>query len=349
MKDQDKINLIAPCGINCSICRAYLGERNPCPGCRADDAGKRKARVMCKMKTCGVFQDTEKEYCYQCLDFPCKRILNLDKRYRNRYQMSLVENLEDIRDLGLENFLNNEDTKWTCKNCGGTICVHDGLCYKCGKTKDYGGNYVAKLDLKKLEKRLYSPSTLKVSLVDVPKMNYLMIDGKGDPNTSTEYQDAMETLFPVSFKVKFISKKEKNQDYVVMPMEGLWWVPEMEDFSIEDKSSWNWTAMIRQPDFITQSMIDQAISEVKQKKNPPSLAKIRFESLLEGLSAQIMHIGPYSEEGPTVEKLHSCIREKGFYFNGVLPGQKHHEIYLSDMRRTKPERLKTIIRQPVNE
>ncbi len=148
-----------------------------------------------------------------------------------------------------------------------------------------------KIDLKRENKEFYNPSTKEVSIVDVPEMNFLMIDGQGDPNTSQEYQDAMESLFPVSYKVKFISKKMKSQDYVVMPLEGLWWVPDMEDFSIEYKSSWNWTVMIRQPEFITKRLINEAIEEVEKKKNPQALSKIRFENLHEGLSAQIMHIG----------------------------------------------------------
>lgn len=208
---------------------------------------------------------------------------------------------------------------------------------------------MAKIDLKKEKKELYNPSIKEVSIVNVPKMNFLMIDGQGDPNTSKEYHDAMETLFPVSYKTKFLSKKEKSQDYVVMPLEGLWWVDNMEDFSIEDKSSWKWTVMIRQPDFITKSIINKAMGEVEEKKNPAALSKIRFESLNEGISAQIMHIGPYLEEGPTVEKLHSFIHENGYEFDGSRPGEKHHEIYLSDMRRTKPERLRTIIRQPIKQ
>lgn len=206
-----------------------------------------------------------------------------------------------------------------------------------------------KIDLKKENKELYNPSRKEPSIVEVPEMKFLMIDGHGDPNTSKEYQDAIGALFTVSYKVKFISKKEKSQDYVVMPLEGLWWVDNMEDFSIEDKSSWKWTAMIRQPDFITKDMIKQAMEEVKKKKEPEALSKIRFESLNEGLSAQIMHIGPYSEEGPTVEKLHKFIYENGYEFDGSKPGEKHHEIYLSDMRRTKPERLKTILRQPMKQ
>jgi hypothetical protein len=204
-----------------------------------------------------------------------------------------------------------------------------------------------KIDLKKENKELYDPSAKEVSIVDVPKMNFLMIDGEGDPNTSQEYQAAIEALFPVSFSVKFISGKENSQDYVVMPLEGLWWVENMEDFSIQDKSSWKWTAMIRQPDFITKDMIKRAKEEVEKKKNPTALSRIKFESLHEGLSVQIMHIGPYSEEGPTIKKLHNFIGGKGYEFDGSMPGEKHHEIYISDLRRTKPERLKTVIRQPI--
>lgn len=206
-----------------------------------------------------------------------------------------------------------------------------------------------KLDLKKENKELYNPSTKEVSVVDVPEMNYLMIDGEGDPNTSQEYQDSIEALFSISYKVKFISAKENSQDYVVMPLEGLWWVENMEDFNIHDKSNWKWTAMVRQPDFITKDMLEKALEEVEKKKKLPALSRIKFESLHEGLSAQIMHTGPYSEEGPTIEKLHNFIKEKGYEFDGTMPGEKHHEIYLNDMRKTKPEKLKTIIRQPVKQ
>jgi len=206
---------------------------------------------------------------------------------------------------------------------------------------------MSKLDFKKENKELYNPSAKEVSVIDVPEMNFLMIAGEGDPNTSREYQDAIEALFSVSFKAKFISKKEISQDYAVMPLEGLWWVENMGDFSLEDKSNWKWTAMIRQPDFVTKEIIEKAIEEVEKKKNLPALSRIGFESLHEGLSAQIMHIGSYSEEGPTIEKLHNFIKEKGYEFDGSIFGERHHEIYLSDMRKTKPEKLKTIIRQPI--
>lgn len=201
---------------------------------------------------------------------------------------------------------------------------------------------MSKLDLKKKKKEFYYPSTSEVSVVDLPEMKFLMIDGQGDPNTSQEYQDAMETLFPVSYKTKFLSKKEKSQDYVVMPLEGLWWADNMEEFSIADKSSWKWTVMIRQPDFVGKSMIDMAMKELEKKKDIPSRSKLRLETFKEGETVQIMHIGPYGEaEAPAVNKLHAYIENQGYQLRG-----KHHEIYISDMRRTKPEKLKTVIRQP---
>lgn len=199
-----------------------------------------------------------------------------------------------------------------------------------------------KIDLKKENKEFYYPSTGEVAVVDVPEMKFLMIDGQGDPNTSQEYKDAMETIFPVSYKTKFISKKEKSQDYVVMPLEGLWWTDNMEEFTIADKNSWKWTVMIRQPPVVNDSLIDKAVKELEKKKNLPSLSKLRLETFKEGSSIQIMHIGPYGEaESPAVGKLHEFIENKGYQLRG-----KHHEIYISDLRRTKPEKLKTVIRQP---
>ena len=342
----NKNSFVAPCGMNCSVCAAYLREKNKCPGCRLFNASEPVTIARCKIKNCEVIQKDKAEFCFDCDNFPCRNLNHLDKRYQTKYNMSMVENLEYIKNEGVEKFLENEDVRWTCSECGGTICVHKGYCYNCGKIY-WEVKKMTKIDLKKENKELYTPSIKEPSFVEVPKMKFLMIDGEGDPNTSQEYQDAMEALFPVSYKTKFISKKEKSQDYVVMPLEGLWWVENMEDFSIEDKSSWKWTAMIRQPDFISKRMINDAIEEVEKKKNPAALSKIRFESFQEGLSAQIMHIGPFSEEGPTVAKLHAFIEEQGYEFDGTSTGEKHHEIYISDMRRTKPERLKTIIRQPV--
>jgi hypothetical protein len=201
-----------------------------------------------------------------------------------------------------------------------------------------------KIDYKKEFKHLYKPSAKKVEVVDVPKMNFLMVDGEGDPNTSQSFQDVIEVLYPLSYALKFMIKKgEIGVDYGVLPLEGLWWADDMSSFSVDNKDGWKWTLMIMQPDFITNEMVHEAIEQVRTKKNPVSLPLVRFEPFEEGKAAQIMHIGPFSEEGPTVEKMHSFIEENGSQRRG-----KHHEIYLSDIRRAAPEKWKTVIRQPMS-
>jgi len=200
-----------------------------------------------------------------------------------------------------------------------------------------------KTDYKKELKHLYRPSTKKVEIVDVPTMNFLMIDGQGDPNTSQAFQDAISTLYPLSYTLKFMIKKgDTGIDYGVLPLEGLWWADDMSSFVTGNKDKWKWTLMIMQPEFITMEMVQEAIEQVKVKKNPVSLPLVRFESFKEGKSAQTMHVGPFSEEGPTVEKVHAFINDDGQRLTG-----KHHEIYLSDIRRAAPEKWKTIIRQPM--
>ncbi len=200
------------------------------------------------------------------------------------------------------------------------------------------------LDWKKELKHLYQPSTKEVTQVDVPAMNYLMIDGKGDPNTSKDYADVVEALFAVAYTIKFMVKKSAlDIDYGVMPLEGLWWANDMTKFSTEDKSNWLWTAMIAQPPFVTREMVSAAIAEVTKKKNPAAISKLRFETFTEGRCAQIMHIGPFSEEGPNIAKVHQFIEGYGCKLHG-----KHHEIYLSDIRRADPAKWKTVIRQPMS-
>ncbi len=200
-----------------------------------------------------------------------------------------------------------------------------------------------KIDFKKELKHLYKPSAKEVVLVDVPPMNFLMIDGRGDPNTAQEYKDAIEALYAASYALKFMIKRgEAAIDYTVMPLEGLWWTDDMSQFSADNKDIWKWTAMIMQPEYVTGDLVDAALQEVERKKNPPALSKIRFETLHEGLAVQIMHIGPWSAEEPAIERLHAFAKENGYELRG-----KHHEIYLSDPRRTAPERLKTVVRQPV--
>ncbi|MCP4543782.1 MAG: hypothetical protein GY832_42255 [Chloroflexi bacterium] len=199
-----------------------------------------------------------------------------------------------------------------------------------------------KTDFRKELKHLYKPSTKAFAVVDVPSMQFLMVDGHGDPNTAQEYKDAIETLYPVAYKLKFMSKKELERDYVVMSLEGLWWAEDMETFTTREKSAWDWTMMIMQPEWITQEMFEAAVKQV-EKKALPSLSKMRLETYYEGLAVQIMHIGSYDDEGPTLHRLHhEFIPQNGFEMSG-----KHHEIYLSDVRRVAPEKLKTVLRQPV--
>lgn len=199
-----------------------------------------------------------------------------------------------------------------------------------------------KNDYKKLFKDFYSAPTREVREVIVPTMNFLMIDGEGDPNTSTSFQQAVEALYTVSYTLKFAIKKSTQTDYGVMPLEGLWWADDMTTFSVDRKSEWKWTLMIMQPEPVTEDRLITTLDEVRKKKNPVALSRLRFESFTEGKAAQIMHVGPFSEEGPTVEKVHAFIEQRG----GKLTG-KHHEIYLSDIRRAAPEKWKTIIRQPM--
>ncbi|MFN8492738.1 MAG: GyrI-like domain-containing protein [Caldilineaceae bacterium] len=202
---------------------------------------------------------------------------------------------------------------------------------------------MTKLDFKKDLKHLYNPSAKQCVLLDVPPMNFLMLDGAGNPNTAPAFAEATETLYSVSYTLKFMVKKgEQAVDYAVAPLEGLWWAEDMAEFSIERKDDWLWTLLIRQPEFITPALVETAQAEAARKKTLPALPQLRFETYQEGLAAQIMHIGPFATEGPTIAKLHQFIADSGYALHG-----KHHEIYLSDPRRTAPEKMKTVIRQPV--
>ena len=199
-----------------------------------------------------------------------------------------------------------------------------------------------KVDFKKKLKHLYEASVTEPAIVDVPRMNFLIVDGVGDPNAQ-EYQEALGALYAVAYTLKFMVKKgELAVDYGVLPLEGLWWVDDMSQFSEEDKEAWKWTSMIMQPEYVTEELFNKAVEEVRKKKNPLALPKLRFESFHEGITIQLMHIGPYSAEKPTIERLHRFVEEKGHELRG-----KHHEIYLTDPRRMSPEKMRTILRQPI--
>jgi hypothetical protein len=207
---------------------------------------------------------------------------------------------------------------------------------------------VKKIDYKKVLAELYQPSAKEPVIIDVPRMNFIMLDGviyPGEtPESSKDFQEVMPVLYGLVYTLKFMLKgKSDIPDSIIMPLEGLWWFDEGVDFEIgKTDVPLYFTAMIMQPEHITREHYLQARAELKAKKNPSGLSKARFENWKEGKCVQIMHIGTYAEEGSTIERLHNFARERGYKLRG-----KHHEIYLSDPRRTAPERLKTVLRQPI--
>ncbi len=200
----------------------------------------------------------------------------------------------------------------------------------------------AKVDFKREHRDLYSAPADPV-LIDVPELSFLMVDGRGDPNTAPEYTQAIEALYAVSYALKFALRSGPDAiDYVVMPLEGLWWAPDMGSFTSGDRSAWEWTAMIGQPPQATAEIVSEAVRAAADKKPLPAAPRLRLARLTEGACAQVMYVGPYSAEAPTILRLQEYIAAAG-----REPHGKHHEIYLSDPRRVAPEKLRTIIRQPV--
>jgi len=198
-----------------------------------------------------------------------------------------------------------------------------------------------KIDLRKELRHLYQPSARQFEVVDVPAMNFLMLDGHGDPNRNPAYQEVVNALYTLAYSIKF-ALKPQGVEYTVPPLEGLWWMENMDEFSLATKDRWDWTMMIMQPGSVTSDLVEQVRIQAMRKKGSPMLAGIRFGAYHEGLSVQIMYIGAYADEGPTIARMHAFIKETGYE-----PGGKHHEIYLGDPRKTAPEKLKTVIRQPI--
>ena len=198
-----------------------------------------------------------------------------------------------------------------------------------------------KVDFKKALKQLYNPPKGSFYIVDVPQMNFLMLDGKGDPNTSLDYQQAIDALYTMSYGIKF-ALKSQGYDHIVPPLEGLWWMENMNEFSVANKNRWEWTMMIMQPEWITTEWVEKVRQDAKKKKSNDSLSEVRFDAYNEGLAVQILYTGAYENESPTIAELHRFITSNGYQTNG-----KHHEIYLSDIRKTSPDRLQTILRQPI--
>lgn len=221
-----------------------------------------------------------------------------------------------------------------------------------GERRTLGGmteRTTEKYDVKRAHRALYAPPTKEFVDVDVPPMQYLAVDGHGDPNTSAAYVRAVEALFGVAYTVKFASKRELGRDFAVAPLEGLWQADDPAVFVARDKSAWSWTMLVNQPEWIGESAVASAVDAVrakaaKAKAEPsPALDLLRLARLDEGRSVQILHVGSYDDEAPTLARLHDeWMPQHGLAFNGP-----HHEIYLSDARRTAPEKLRTVLRQPV--
>ena len=181
-------------------------------------------------------------------------------------------------------------------------------------------------------------------ILDVPELRYLMVDGHGDPNTSPAFAEAVEALYPVAYTLKFASKRELGRDYVVPPLEGLWWAEDMDSFTAaRDKSRWDWTLMIMQPDWIDPNLFAAAVAQVRAKSRPARLDDVRLEPLAEGRCVQTLHVGAFDDEAQVLARMH----HEFIPDNGLRMAGRHHEIYLSDMRRVAPEKRRTVLRQPV--
>ncbi|MFH0990790.1 MAG: GyrI-like domain-containing protein [bacterium] len=198
-----------------------------------------------------------------------------------------------------------------------------------------------KLDMKKEFKALYSSTAKEVEFIEVPKLPFLMIDGVGEPESHL-FQNAIQSLYALAYTLKFSFKREKQIDFPVMALEGIWWMKDDSPFDIARRSEWCWTLMTLMPSVVTKSDVKKTMKAAKEKKDLPSLGSIRMASYSEGLSAQLLHIGPYSTEAATIVRLHHAVEERNLELHG-----RHHEIYLGDPRRSKPEQLKTILRHPV--
>lgn len=188
-----------------------------------------------------------------------------------------------------------------------------------------------------------SKATADPQIVEVPPIDFLMIDGRGDPNGAPEYEAALEALYTLAYGLKFARKRrDPNLDFKVPPLEGLWWAEDMSLFTMTDRDLWQWTMMIAMPETVTEDDLAEAAVEALRKGKTEAVRRVRLERYHEGLCAQILHVGPYSAEPPTIARLHAFIAAEGYTRTG-----KHHEIYLGDPRRTAPEKLKTVIRQPI--
>jgi hypothetical protein len=199
-----------------------------------------------------------------------------------------------------------------------------------------------KIDHKRELKLYYGVTQKQPHILEVPAMNYLMIDGQGDPNTAQSYIDAVSTLYTLSYAIRFAVKDARNIAYSVMPLEGLWYADDFSVYTANARAAWQWTSMILQPELVTQDLVAAQVENVRTKKQPAAIDKVRFETIDEGLVVQRLYFGAYRDEGPFIQEMHAYAEDQGYHLHG-----KHHEIYLNDPRKVAPEKLKTILRQPI--
>lgn len=206
------------------------------------------------------------------------------------------------------------------------------------------------IDFMKQDKALYLPKT-EPEIIHIPKMKFIMVDGKGQPEGgppehNTEFQNAFSALYGIAYSIKMSYKKGDEpagyQNFKVAPPEGLWWMEDGKAFDMKRPEEWRWTLMLRMPEFVTPEVVAGYAEQLNQKKKTSIYSNVRLEEYEEGDVVQLMHIGPYDQEGPNIEKMLDYAKEKGYQLRG-----KHHELYYGDPRRTAPERLKTVLRQPV--
>lgn len=199
------------------------------------------------------------------------------------------------------------------------------------------------VDIKRELRNLYSGRAGRFDLVDVPPMRFLMVDGHGDPNTAPAYRTAVEALYSTSYTVRALAQSQIGRVHTVGPLEGLWFADDPQVFTARDKDAWSWTMMIWQPEWITAEMVAAGVEKVTATKSPDAGDLIRFDEFAEGLALQTLHVGAYDDEGPVIAHMH----EELIPSHGASPSGHHHEIYLSDPRKTEPAKFKTILRQPV--
>ncbi|HSP75773.1 MAG TPA: GyrI-like domain-containing protein [Cryobacterium sp.] len=198
-------------------------------------------------------------------------------------------------------------------------------------------------DVKRVHPPLYGATNRDWELIEVPAQRFIALDGAGDPNTAPAYAEAVGALYAVAYGVKFAAKRALGRELVIAPLEGLWYSDDASVFTAGAKAEWKWTLLMSQPDWVTDAFIAEVIAAALAKKKLPALARVRVETLEEGLSAQLLHVGPYDDEAPALARLHGEFLAS----NGLRENGRHHEVYLGDPRRAAPEKLKTVLRQPV--